>query len=123
MEQQDQYFQLIIILKKERIINQNPKTQNFYLEGHLKVIFLVKKEIKLDPIIQNQIQIEEVQIEEAQIEEQLELQDLEEMNQKEDNLNLIRIEMKLLLQLPIQKIKNKIKILKMQVKILTAKIN
>lgn len=123
MGQQDQYFQLITILKKELIINQNLKTQNFYLEGHLKVIFLVKEEIKLDLIIQNQIQIEEVQIEGAQIEVQLELLDLDEMNLKEDNLILILIEMKLLLQQAIQKIKNKIKIRKMLVKILTAKIN
>ena len=123
MGQQDQYFQLITILKKELIINQNLKTQNFYLEGHLKVIFLVKEEIKQDLIIQNQIQIEEVQIEGAQIEVQLELLDLDEMNLKEDNLILILIEMKLLLQLAIQKIKNKIKIRKMLVKILTAKIN
>lgn len=88
--------------------------------GHHKVIFLVKVETKLDLTIQSQIQIEEVQIEEVQIEEQLELLDLGEMNQIEDNLTLIRIEMKLLLRLAIQKIKNKIKILKMQVKILTA---
>ena len=93
------------------------------MEGHLKVIFLVKEEIKQDLIIQNQIQIEEVQIEGAQIEVQLELLDLDEMNLKEDNLTLTRIEMKLLLQLAIQKIKNKIKIRKMLVKILTVKIN
>jgi hypothetical protein len=63
MEQQDQYFQLITTQKNKQIINQNLKTQNFYLED-LKVIFLVREEIKLDLIIQNQIQIELVQIKE-----------------------------------------------------------
>jgi hypothetical protein len=85
------------------------------LEGHLKVIFLVKEEIKQDLIIQNQIQIEEVQIEE-------ELLNSIKMNQIEDNLILIKTEMKLSLPTLILKIKNKNKILKMLVKILTAKM-
>jgi hypothetical protein len=46
MELQDQYFQQIIIQKKEHIINQDQIIQNFYLENHPRVIFLVKKEIQ-----------------------------------------------------------------------------
>jgi hypothetical protein len=80
----------------------------------------VKKEIQtVLELAQVQILIQ-ILIEEVQTEEEL-LNSIE-MNQIEDNLIPIKTEMKLLLQTLIRKIKNKNKILKMLVKILTAKM-